>query len=330
LKAAILGVAGTVLGEDEAALFRARPPAGVILFRRNVEDPGQLRALNASLRQVLPRGAVIMVDQEGGRVARLRSPHWRAHPPAGQVGALCLSDRQAGLRAAWLCGALIGADCAAAGFDTVCAPVLDLLYPGRSDVVGDRSFGADPEDVAALGRAMAEGLFAAGVQPVAKHAPGHGRAETDSHHALPVVRDAELERDFIPFARNADLPWLMTAHILYERLDPSRPATLSRKIIQNVIRERIGFRGVLVSDDLTMRALEGEPGDLARETLAAGCDLALHCSGELAAGEAVLQAVPDVTAEAARRMQAARARAEASRVALDADALAAERDRLLA
>ena len=269
------------------------------------------------------------MDQEGGRVARLRPPHWRTHPAAGSIGALWAGDPEAARRAAWLSGALIGAECSGAGFDTVCAPVLDLRLPGAHDVVGDRGFGAEPEAVAALGRAMAEGLLAAGVQPVGKHAPGHGRAEADSHLALPVVRAADLEADFEPFIRNADLPWLMTAHILYERLDPARPATLSRPIIETVIRGRIGFRGVLVTDDLTMRALAGEPGGLAAEAIAAGCDIALHCSGELDAGEAVLRAVPEVSPITAARLAAGRARAADARVALDADALAAERDRLL-
>lgn len=329
MKAAILGIAGPALAPEEAVLFRALRPAGVILFRRNVEEPGQLRALTAALRSVMPESAVLMVDQEGGRVARLRPPHWRAHPAAGRIGALWATDPHAARRAAWLQGALIGADCAAAGFDTVCAPVLDLRLPGAHDVVGDRGFSAEPEVVAALGRAMADGLLAAGIQPVGKHAPGHGRAEADSHLALPVVRAADLEADFLPFISNADLPWLMTAHILYDRLDPARPATLSRPIIEGVIRGRIGFQGVLVTDDLTMRALDGEPGGLAAEAIAAGCDIALHCSGEPAAGEAVLRAVPELSSMGAARLAAARARTESARVALDPDALAAERDRLL-
>ncbi len=328
-RAAVVGIAGTALAAEEAALFRAVPPAGIILFRRNVEEPAQLRALTAALREVLPAGAVLMVDQEGGRVARLRPPHWRAHPSAARIGELHATDRGAGRRAAWLTGALIGRDCAEAGLDTVCAPVLDLRFPGAHDVIGDRSFGPDPDAVAALGRAMADGLLAAGIQPVGKHAPGHGRAEADSHLALPVVRAADLAPDCVPFIANADLPWLMTAHILYERLDPDRPATLSPGIIARVIRGTIGFQGVLVTDDLTMRALAGEPGGLAGAAIAAGCDVALHCSGELAASEAVLLAVPPVPPATASRLAVAGALAAGRRSAFDAEAFAAERDRLL-
>ena len=229
---------------DEADLFRRLPPAGVILFARNVQDPDQLRSLTASLRAVLPIEAVIAVDQEGGRVARLRPPHWMAHPAAGQIGALYGEDPAAGLRAAWLTGALIGAECAAAGFGLVCAPVLDLCVPGAHDVVGDRSYGADPAAVTRLGRAAADGLLAAGVQPVVKHAPGHGRALVDSHLALPSVpADQDLSEDIHPFAANADLPWMMTAHLLYHALDADRPGTLSPAVIGQAIRGRIGFGG---------------------------------------------------------------------------------------
>ena len=329
MKPAVVGIAGFALSDDEAALFRSLPPAGAILFRRNVEEPGQLCALTRALRTVLPPGAVLMVDQEGGRVARLRPPHWRTHPPAERIGALHARNPAAGLRVAWLTGVLIGLDCAAAGFDTVAAPVLDLRLPGAHDVIGDRGFGADPDSVGALGRAMAAGLLAAGIQPVGKHAPGHGRAVADSHFALPTVPDADLAADYRPFIANADLPWLMTAHILYERLDPELPATLSAPIIERVIRGRIGFQGVLVTDDLTMGALTGEPGALAAAAIAAGCDIALHCSGDIAASEAVLRALPALSAPAAARLAAARAMAAGSWVALDGDGLAAERDRLL-
>ena len=331
MHAAIVGIAGPALDPAEAALFRRRRPAGVILFARNIVDPGQLRALTAELHAVLPSGALVAVDQEGGRVARLRPPHWAAHPAAGRIGTLHVRDAAAGLRAAWLTGALIGLDCAAAGIGLVCAPVLDLWVAGAHDVVGDRSYGADPGSVARLGRAAADGLLSAGVQPVAKHAPGHGRALVDSHVALPQVpADQELDGDLQPFAANADLPWMMTAHLLYPRWDADRPATLSPVVIGQVIRGRIGFGGVLVSDDLAMRALFGAPGDLAAQALAAGCDLALHCTGVLADTEAVLDAAPPVTGPAARRMAAARARAEASRRPLDAASLLAERDALMA
>ena len=331
MHAAIVGIAGPALDPAEAALFRRSPPVGVILFARNILDPAQLRTLTAALRDALPPDALVAVDQEGGRVARLRPPHWAAHPAAGRIGDLHARDTGAGLRAAWLTGALIGLDCAAVGIGLVCAPVLDLRVAGAHDVVGDRSYGADPAAVAQLGRAAADGLLAAGVQPVAKHAPGHGRALVDSHLALPQVpAGQDLDGDMQPFAANADLPWMMTAHLLYPRWDADRPATLSPVVVGQVIRGRIGFGGVLVSDDLAMRALSGTPGMLAAQALSAGCDLALHCTGVLADTQAVLDAVPPVTAPAARRLAAARAQADAARRPLDGAALLAEREALMA
>ena len=331
MRAAIVGIAGTSLQPQERDLFAATPPAGVILFRRNVDDPAQLASLTAALRASLSADAVIAVDQEGGRVARLRPPHWRAHPSAGVIGALYRRDPAAGLRAAALTGSLIGQECAEAGIDVACAPVLDLSFPGASDVVGDRSYGSDPASVAALGLAMADGLMAAGVTPVAKHAPGHGRALVDSHHDLPVVpADASLEDELAAFQACAGLPWMMTAHLLYCGIDAARPGTLSPFVIQQVIRGRIGFEGVLVSDDLAMRALQGAPGDLAMAALAAGCDLALHCTGALEDSRVVLQAAGSVGATARARMAAARTTVSKRATALDADAMAAERDGLLA
>lgn len=326
----MLGIAGPALSAKEAALFRALPPAGVILFARNVADPVQLTHLTEALREVLPPGAVLMVDQEGGRVARLKPPHWRAHPPSAAIGAVYRRDREAGRRAAWLQGALIGLECRTAGFDVVAAPVLDRRIPAAHEVIGDRAFAENPEAVGELGAAMAEGLLATGVLPVMKHLPGHGRAEADSHRELPRVTTADLDDDFRPFAMNRGLPWAMTAHILYTALDAARPATLSPVVIGRVIRERIGFSGVLISDDLAMGALAGVPDGRAAAAIAAGCDLALFCSGEFAANEAVLRRVPDVSAETAARMHVGAERARAERRELDAAALAAEREKLLA
>ncbi len=310
--------------------MRDHPPAGVILFRRNVEHPAQLRALTGALHRALPPGAPILVDQEGGRVARLGPPHWRAHPSAGAIGALHARDPAAGLRAAWLTGALIGADCADAGIDMACAPVLDLRVPGAHGVIGDRSFGADPNVVGALGRAVAEGLLAAGVVPVAKHVPGHGRARADSHLVLPEVDAFDLSGDMLPFTANADLPVMMTAHIRYLALDPDRPATLSPRVIADTIRGRIGFAGLLLSDDLAMQALDGAPEQRALAALAAGCDIALYCPGDAAGNATVLLACPTLSDAAGARLAAARALAGRMRRALDPPALAAERDRLLA
>ncbi len=311
-------------------MLRAHPPCGVILFARNIASPAQLAVLMAELRAALPPQAVLMVDQEGGRVARLRPPGWRAHPPAAAFGALLARDPAAGLRAAWLGGALVGLDVAAAGFDVAAAPVLDLAIPGAHSVIGDRALAEDPHVVARLGRAFAAGLLAAGVQPVAKHAPGHGRAQVDSHLALPRVEANHLDADILPFALNADMPWAMTAHIVYPAWDPILPATLSPTVIDTIIRGRCGLEGVLVTDDLAMKALSGAPADLALQALAAGCDVALYCSGELAPTAALLAACPELTPAAQARLAAARATAARSRLSLDAAALAAERETLLA
>lgn len=324
---AIVGIAGAALLPDEAALFRAFPPAGVILFGRNVVEPAQLKALTNDLRAELPPGAEIMVDQEGGRVARLRPPHWLGHPPAATFGRIYDTDPGAALRAAWLTGALIGLDCRDAGFTMSAAPVLDISVPGAHDVIGDRAFAQHPVAVARLARAVANGLLAAGILPIGKHAPGHGRARVDSHLSLPVVED-DIAADIRPFAWNADLPWMMTAHIVYKSLDPHIPGTLSPTVVRDTIRGRIGFDGVLVTDDLAMKALSGTPADLAVQALAAGCDIALYCTGDLGPTEALLRAVPPMPEPTARRLKAARAHDR--RLTLDRAALAAERDRLLA
>ena len=317
-KAAIVGIAGPTLVPQEAALFRTHPPAGIILFARNILDKPGLAALMAELRRVLPPDAVFMVDQEGGRVARLRPPHWRAHPPVVELRTI---------RRAWLSGALIGLECAEAGFNTVAAPVLDLSINGAHDIIGDRALANDPEMVARLGRAFADGLLAAGVQPIGKHVPGHGRARVDSHLSLPTVEANHIDSDILPFARNADLPWMMTAHILYPAFDKILPATLSPCIIQKIIRERIGFQGLLVTDDLAMKALSGEPADLAVRALDAGCDVALYCSGEYAPTEALLSACPPLSDRASQRLAQSRTKAARRRLDLDHEAIARERDR---
>ena len=328
MKAAIIGLSGTALTAGETDLLREHRPAGVILFARNVADPAQLAALTAHVARLLPPLAVIAVDQEGGRVARLRPPHWLAHPPAARLGALHDADRPAGLRAAWLTGALIGMEAAAAGFGVVCAPVLDLAVSGASSVIGDRAFSADPADVGDMAAAFAAGMLAAGVQPVGKHCPGHGRAQVDSHAALPRL-DTIAANDLVPFTRCAHLPWMMTAHIVYSATDPDHPATQSRTIIGEVIRGDLGFEGVLVSDDLAMGALSGSPAERAAKALDAGCDLAMHCSGVLPETTDLLAACPPATDLALNRMRSALFLAERSRQALDPSALLAERDGLL-
>ncbi|WP_191084370.1 beta-N-acetylhexosaminidase [Roseococcus microcysteis] len=292
-KPAIIGLAGPSLTGEEVALLRAELPLGVILFRRNVVDPAQLRALTAAIRDILGAGTPILVDQEGGRVARLRAPHWPEFPPPATFEHGPAEAARANAEA-------LARMCLAEGLDVVCAPCLDLRLPGAHDVIGDRAFSAAPEEVARLGAAWIAGLRAGGVMPVLKHIPGHGRATLDSHLALPVVEAdrATLAADFAPFRALAapDL-WAMTAHILYPALDSERCATLSPRVIAEVIRGEIGFTGFLISDDLAMKALDGTPGALAAQALAAGCDAVLHCSGVLAESAAVLDACP-VTAAA--------------------------------
>jgi beta-N-acetylhexosaminidase len=326
-RAAIIGLSGPLLLPEEADLLRRRRPAGVILFARNVQDPAQLAALTAAIREELGADAPVLVDQEGGRVARLRPPHWPAFPPAASF-----EHRPA--EAAQANATLLGLECAAVGLDVVCAPVLDLRLPGMHQVVGDRGFSADPTEVARLGAAWVAGLQAGGAIPVVKHMPGHGRAGVDSHLELPRVTAGHglLAADLAPFAVLAGSgAWGMTAHILYEALDPARPGTLSPLVIDRVIRGEIGFDGLLVSDDLDMRALAGTPGALAAAALAAGCDLALQCSGRLQDSHDVLAAVPPMTDRAEARMRAARQamlRASRDRSA-DPATLLARRDALL-
>lgn len=287
-KPAIIGLAGLALAPEEVALLRAERPLGIILFRRNVGTPAQLRALTAAIRDILGEATPILIDQEGGRVARLRLPHWPEFPPPATFENGPAEAARANAEA-------LARICLATGLDVICAPCLDLRLAGAHDVIGDRAFSADPAEVARLGAAWVAGLRAGGATPVLKHIPGHGRATLDSHLALPVVTAdrATLAEDFAPFCALAapDL-WAMTAHILYPALDAARCATLSPLVISEVIRGEIGFTGVLISDDLAMKALDGTPGALAAGALAAGCDAVLHCSGVLAESAAVLAACP--------------------------------------
>jgi beta-N-acetylhexosaminidase len=301
MRAAILGVAGHRLTDQERVLFGAARPMGAILFGRNVDSPAQLRALTAELREVLGDSAPILVDQEGGRVARLRPPHWPEFPP--------MAAFEGRPEAAEANAALIGMACRDEGFDVVCAPVLDLRLPGAHGVIGDRSPSADPAEVARIGAAVLHGLHAAGVQGVIKHIPGHGRALVDSHEALPRVPAtvADLAADIAPFAALAGSgAWAMTAHVVYDAWDPTRPATLSPYVIGRVIRGEIGFDGPLLSDDLAMKALDGEPGALAVAAISAGCDAVLYCPGDPAGNAAVLAACPPLSDRARARFAAAR------------------------
>ncbi|WP_370879032.1 beta-N-acetylhexosaminidase [Gemmobacter fulvus] len=324
--ATIFGLAGAALTADEAAFFRDADPFGFILFARNVETPAQLARLTADLRACMGRDAPVFVDQEGGRVQRLRAPHWTEWlPPRDAVA-------QAGAGAArmmWLRARLIGAELRAAGIDGNCAPCLDIATENTHPFLKNRCYGEDLAQVIAMGRATADGHLAAGVLPVMKHMPGHGRAAGDTHHDLPTVNaDADTLRrsDFAAFKALNDLPLAMTAHIVYAAFD-SEPSTCSARMTR-LIRDEIGFQGLLMSDDLNMQALSGTLGERAARAVAAGCDIALHCKGDLAEMQAVAAAAGQMGPEAQARAAAALAARCAPQEA-DLAALQVEHDALL-
>ena len=317
--AAIFGLPGPELGAAEAAFFRDADPWGFILFSRNIADPAQLSRLTARLRETVGRDAPLLVDQEGGRVQRLGPPHWRSWRDVAALfdGA----DEGRALEAARLRYRIIADELRRVGIDVNCAPLLDVRAPEGHEIIGTRALGQAAEDVARRGRAVCEGLLAGGVLPVIKHIPGHGRATVDSHFHLPRVPTprAELERiDFSPFRALADQALGMTAHVVYEAIDAASCATLSHAAI-DVIRQEIGFQGLLMTDDLSMRALSGPMEARARRALAAGCDVVLHCNGDMAEMTAVAAAVPALTGAAAQRAE----RAEAARRAPDPADIAA-------
>ena len=309
--ACILGCAGTELTGEERAFFRDVRPWGFILFARNIISIDQTRALAEALREAADdEDAMVFVDQEGGRVQRLRPPLARSRRPAALFGDLYGRDPDAALEAVRLNHRLIAEELASAGIDADCAPCVDLRVPGAHDVIGDRAYGTGPSVVAALGRAAIDGLLAGGVAPVIKHMPGHGRAGADTHFDLPVVATSveELEQtDFAPFRALADAPMGMTAHVVYADIDPERPATLSHRVIGTVIRGHIGFDGLLMTDDLSMKALGGAFDQRARDALDAGCDMILHCNGDLAEMRRIAEATPALSGRAAERAAEARA-----------------------
>ncbi len=304
-KALILGAAGTVLSPDEKAFFATEAPWGFILFARNLSEPDQIRDLVASMRESVGRpDAPVFIDQEGGRVQRLRPPLAGYYPPADTLGRIYAQDREAALRASWLMSRLHALDLLQYGVNADCLPVLDVPVEGAHDVIGDRAYAHDPEIVALLGTAAADGLLAGGVMPVIKHIPGHGRAFSDSHHALPVV-DAGLDElrqhDFVPFKALNDAPAAMTAHVVYTAIDANNPATTSPRVISEFIRGEIAFDGLLMSDDLSMKALSGDFATRTRSSLAAGCDVVLHCNGDMAEMKAIAEATPVLAGQAKAR-----------------------------
>ena len=303
-RALITDLSGTGLEGAERAFLREFDPLGVILFGRNIEKPAQVRALVNGVRDCLGRAdAPVMIDQEGGRVARLREPHWWSGVPAGRLG-------RAGPDAARLAARLLAADLHDLGIDVVCAPCLDLDLEGMHAAIGDRAFGADPHRVAACARAACEGFAAGGVQPMIKHIPGHGRILQDPHETLPSTNaglDVLRRHDFLPFRALRDIPWAMVAHVVYEAIDPARPASCSPAAVGATIRREIGFGGVLVSDAIDMAALSGPHEERARVCLEAGLDVVMHCNQTLAVRRRVAAGVPELAGNALARVRAAAA-----------------------
>jgi beta-N-acetylhexosaminidase len=331
-RAVIFGCAGPALSDAERDFFSAVDPAGFILFQRNCLDPDQLDALIAELKSASGRpGLPILIDQEGGRVQRLKPPHWRAAPAARRFGALAQRDLAAATRAAWINARLIAADLASLGINVDCAPVLDRPIAGAHGVIGERAYGDSIAVIVRLGRAVADGLLAGGVLPAIKHMPGHGRAMVDSHEYCPVVTAGAatlVEEALPPFQALADLPMGLTAHVVYTAWDPAHPATHSATIIRDIIRGAIGFGGLLLTDDLNMKALGGSLGDRAARAIDAGCDLALHCNGVLDEMIEVAAAVGPLDSPGTVRYRAAQAAMPAPQPA-DLPALAAELTHLL-
>jgi beta-N-acetylhexosaminidase len=308
-RAFITGVSGPELTAAEREFIRIERPWGFILFKRNIETPAQVILLITELRKEAGEpDAPVLIDQEGGRVQRLGPPHWPAYPPGAVFGTLYDIDRALGLSAARLSARLIAADLIDLGVTVDCLPLADVPVAGSDAVIGNRAYGTEPAKVAAIARAVTEGLEQGGILPVLKHIPGHGRATADTHFRLPVVDtpESELERtDFAAFQPLADLPMAMTAHVVFSALDPAHPATTSATIIHQVIRGVIGFQGLLMSDDVSMNALAGSIAERTRAILAAGCDMVLHCNGKLDEMRDVARETPELSGKALERARRA-------------------------
>jgi beta-N-acetylhexosaminidase len=331
-RAFITGVSGPELTAAEREFIAAERPWGFILFKRNIETPAQVVLLVRDLRAAIGNpDAPVLIDQEGGRVQRLGPPHWPVYPPGAAFGVLYDIDRAAGLTAARLSARLMAADLVELGVTVDCLPLADVPVAGADAVIGNRAYGTEPDKVAAIARAVTEGLEQGGILPVLKHIPGHGRATADTHFRLPEVDTpkAELERtDFAAFRPLADLPMAMTAHVVFSALDPAQPATTSATIIQQVIRGVIGFQGLLMSDDVSMNALAGSIAERTRAIVAAGCDMVLHCNGKLDEMREVARETPELSGEALKRAGRALASRRAPQ-AFDRLAARAELDALI-
>jgi beta-N-acetylhexosaminidase len=311
-KSFISGCKGLSLTEDEKVFFRNERPWGFILFGRNIGDPSQVADLTAEMRESIGGGndIPVLIDQEGGRVQRIKPPHVQQYPNAAALGAIYRADPEKGLRAAWLMSRLHAFDLGRLGVNVDCLPVLDVAVPGVHDVIGNRAYGQEPDIVAAMGKAAAEGLKAGGLLPIMKHIPGHGRTMVDSHHDLPVVNASrpELEaRDFVPFKRMNDELMAMSAHIVFTDIDPENPATTSPTVVREIIRGHIGFDGLLMSDDVSMNALKGDIAERTRGIIAAGLDMVLHCHGIMEEMLAVTANTPPLAGDSLRRANAAKA-----------------------
>jgi beta-N-acetylhexosaminidase len=332
-KAFITGLSGTALSREERDFIRAERPWGFILFRRNIDTPAQVAALTAEVRDVLDEADVpVLVDQEGGRVQRFRPPNWPLYPAGAAFGQLYDIDPALGLTAARLSARLIADDLTQVGVTVDCLPLADVPVPGADDVIGDRAYGEDPKKVAAIARAVTEGLEQGGILPILKHIPGHGRATADSHLALPVVDTPtdELELiDFAAFKPLANLPMAMTAHVVFSAIDPAQPATTSATMIERVIRGLIGFQGLLMSDDVGMNALAGSIAERTEALLAAGCDMVLHCSGVMEEMHQVASQTPELSGKALQRAKAALASRKSPVQPFDRAAARAELDGLI-
>lgn len=312
---AIFSLEGLALSAAESAFFKKSNPLGFILFARNCETPQQLKKLTDDLKNTLARDCPILIDQEGGRVQRLKPPHWRALPPMKEFGDAATDNLEAALDNLRFTILQMAEDLIGAGINVNCTPVLDVLAPETHDVIGDRAFGADPALVSRLGLSVCRTLLSAGITPVIKHIPGHGRGSLDSHFDLPVIETPHnilSKADFLPFRQIAQsgigaIVWAMTAHIIYTALDKDRPATLSSRTVKDIIRGEIGFDGILVSDDVDMKALKtyGDVTERCNASLAAGCDLVLYCVGKMPDMQKIADSVPKIATETLIRLQKA-------------------------